>query len=152
MDSVPSYRPASVPPPVIPPTPSHESSVFSGPLLIVLGFLFGAGGLYFLLNDGAFNFNIADTGTPPEEKLAAMEEADKRLAAEGRTVVPVADKLSYLNLIQEVNAARVEILEDTESEAIAVEPQGASLGYLSYLKTLRAEAEAEGVKASAGTE
>lgn len=146
MDSVPSYRPASVPPPVIPPTPTHESSVLSGPVLIVLGFLFGFGGLYFIFGDSFSFLKFADSGTPPEEKQAAMAEIEKSVAVEGRTVAPVTDKLSYLGLIQDVNNARIELKEQTQSS------EAVNAGYLNYLKSLREQVQADAEKASVETE
>ena len=104
MDSVPSYRPASVPPPVIPSTPSHDDHFFSGPALIFIGLVLGATGVYLFLNTSLSL--LVEKNTKPEEKQMAMEAAKQQVIAEGRPAVSASEKIEYLRLLQKESDAK----------------------------------------------
>ena len=147
MDSVPSYRPASVPPPVIPTTPSLNENSISGRTLIGLGFILGFSGLYMMFNGTSFNFASRSVDTPSVEKMAAMDLVKQQVVAEGRPVVSISDKLGYLNALQnEIDA------EEAGIEEVVEEPAPIPEEYYEFMKQIKAENDASAAKGVAEAE
>lgn len=102
MDPVPIQTPAGEALPDIhfDPPQQHPHAVPTG-IFILAGFLVtGAAVFAFMNRDALFMTTAVDTGTPPEEKIAAMAAVKAAAEAEGRPKLTREEKMQFIGVIE----------------------------------------------------